>query len=131
MAMSQLPLTQTVDPLLASGASIVVGHQATSILASAWVKLITSTEVAEDNIATSSVYKTTGQLVENRESKFVIQTQNVSRGITNSHTLSAIQQRLETDQPDAYSVSEAGQDCSPEKLRFLHRKISPTPDTEK
>jgi hypothetical protein len=130
MAITLLPHTQAVDPMLVTGASVVVGHQATSILASAWVKLITSTEVAEDNIATSTANSSTGQLVQDRSNKFVIQTQNVSGGITNAHTFSAIQQQLEFDQPDAYIATEAGKDCSPERLQFLHRKMSPTPDTE-
>ena len=130
MTLTLLPHTQAVDPMLVTGASAAVGHQATSILASAWVKLITSTEVAEDNIATSTANSSTGHLVQDRTNKFVIQTQNVSGGITNAHTFSAILQQLEFDQPDAYIATEAGKDCSPERLQFLHRKMTPTPDTE-
>ena len=123
MILSQLPhVLANVDT---PGTELSAASTLSTLLATAWTKYLARAEITEPEIGAQTPFTVTGGISTDKN-KFCMQTLNIQGGIAEADKLMAIQDIVTKYQPDAMAISEAGQNCKANTLKWLNKQLKET-----
>jgi hypothetical protein len=113
-----------------TSSSFTAAETLSTLVATAWAKYVARLEIISDepDLGPETVYTVTGG-TSSDANKFCIQTINIQGGITDADKIMAIQDIVRKYEPDAMAISEAGEHCRAETLKWLNKNMDENTST--